>query len=128
MNKVAVHRNFKLASYFILFGVGLGIVKLALSYSDINLANINTSLNLTLNVVILALLVWVAVAISRGNAWARITFAVVSASILVFTPLFLLHEFHASIVVGSLTTAFIACLLVALLLLYSKAARSWHAD
>lgn len=124
----SVHRDFKLAAYFILVAVGAGIIKIIKSYGGTSLSDWNTILGLGLNLLILALLLWLSIHISKGKNWARITFVVAAASILIFTPLFLLNEFTISVLIGSLTTVFLVCLLIAVLLLYSKGARQWYSE
>jgi hypothetical protein len=128
MGKVSVHRDYKLAAYFVLIAVAVGIVKLVVNYSGQSLSNFNDTLGLGLNALTLALLLWLGIGISKGKNWARITYVVAAASILVFIPLFLLNEFSAGLLTGSLTTVFMLCLLIAVFLLYTKGARAWASE
>ncbi|MBT8261825.1 MAG: hypothetical protein KJO05_03320 [Bacteroidia bacterium] len=128
MSNVQVHRNFKLASYFILAAVAVGIFKFITVFSDTDITASENYIRAFLNVLILALLIWLGLFIAKGRNWARITFAVLTASILVLAPFVVLKEFHTSMTIGILSSLFGIFLFIALLLLYSKGARHWYAD
>jgi|GEM_PF-1664616 len=128
MENVAVHKDFKLAAYFIMIATVVGIVRVARLYSGIEMLEQTDYLNLVLYGVVIVLLLWLAMNILKGKNWARITFAVTALCILVMAPFVVLHEFASSLFLGSLSTVFGILLLIALLLLYSKGARQWYAD
>lgn len=128
MRNIAVHKDFKLAAYFILVAVVVGIVKISRLYSGLETLEQSDYLNLALYGVIVILLILLALNIMKGKNWARITFAVTALCILVMAPFVVLHEFANSMFIGSLSSVFGLLLLIALLLLYSKGARQWYAD
>ena len=123
-----VHKHFKLASYFILLASCAGILKVITVYWDADISNYNTSIGLALNAVILLLFIWLALKISNGKNWARITFVVCAACMLIFAPHFILNELNVSKTAAGLSVVFSICLIIAILLLYSKGARQWYAD
>ncbi len=118
-----VHSDFKKASWFIFVAVACGIFKVYSIYTDESLQELNSAIRLGLSLLLLGIFVWLAIMIAKGKEWARITFTVMAASLLIFTPLFIFHEFDISVLIGSLTTIFLMCLFVAVLLLYTKSAR-----
>ena len=128
MENVAVHKDFKLAAYFIMIAIVVGIVKVARLYSGVESPQQSDYLNLALYGVVIVLLLWLALKIMKGENWARITFAVTALCILVMAPFVVLHEFASSMFLGSLSSVFGILLLIALLLLYSKGARQWYTD
>jgi hypothetical protein len=128
VGNIAVHKDFKLAAYFILVAVVVGIVKIGRLYSGLETLEQSDYLNLALYGVIVILLILLALNIMKGKNWARITFAVAALCILVMAPFVVLHEFANSMFIGSLSSLFGLLLLIALLLLYSKGARQWYAD
>ncbi|KAA3623195.1 MAG: hypothetical protein DWP94_06595 [Flavobacterium sp.] len=128
MENVAVHKDFKLAAYFIMIAIVVGIVKVARLYSGVESLEQSDYLNLALYGVVIVLLLWLAMKIMKGENWARITFAVTALCILVMAPFVVLHEFASSMFLGSLSSVFGILLLIALLLLYSKGARQWYTD
>ncbi len=128
MGHIPVHRNFKLASYFILAAVAVGIFKVITVFSDTDITASENYIRVILNVLILALLIWLGLYISKGRNWARITFAIITASLLVLAPFVVLKEFNTSMTIGMLSSLFGLFLFIALLLLYSKGAREWYAD
>jgi sulfite exporter TauE/SafE len=128
VGNIPVHRSFKLASYFILAAVAVGIFKVITVFSDTDITASENNIRVILNVLILALLIWLSLYISKGRNWARITFAVLTASLLVLAPFVVLKEFNTSMTIGMLSSLFGLFLFIALLLLYSKGAREWYAD
>lgn len=128
MSNVQVHRNYKLATYFILAAVAVGIFKVISIYWDSDLASSEIYIPVLMNALVLFLLLWLSVNIAKGRNWARITFAVLTVSILVMAPFVVLNEFTASMTTGALSSLFGLFLLIALLLLYSRGAREWYAD
>jgi hypothetical protein len=128
MDNIPVHRSFKIAAYFILAAVAVGIFKIISVYSDTDLTASENYIRVILNVLILALLIWLSLYISKGRNWARITYAVLTVTVLVLAPFVVLKEFSSSTTIGGYSTIFGLFLFIALLLLFGKGARQWYAD
>lgn len=128
MSLSQVHRNFKAATYLILAAVAVGIFKVISLYWDADFTLSENYIPLLLSALVLLLLLWLSVHISKGRNWARVTFAVITLSILVMAPFVVLKEFNASFTIGMMSTLFGIFLLVAVLLLYSPGARQWYSD
>ncbi|MCW5518716.1 hypothetical protein J1N09_02620 [Aureitalea sp. L0-47] len=128
MGVTQVHRNFKLAAYLILAAVAVGIFKIISLYWSSDFTSSEIYIPLLMNTIILVLLLWLSINIAKARNWARITFAVITASIIVFAPFVVLKEFNASLTTGMLSSLFGLFLFAALLLLYSRGARQWYAD
>ena len=128
MGAIQLHRNYKLAAYLILAAVSVGIFKIISVYWNADISLSENYIPLALNSFILVLLLWLGLNISKGKEWARVTFAVLSVCIIVLAPFVVLKEFHASLITGILSSLFGLLLLIALVLLYSRSIREWHAS
>jgi type VI protein secretion system component VasK len=81
-----------------------------------------------MNALVLVLLLWLSIHIAKARNWARVTFAVLTVSVLVMAPFVVLKEFSASSTIGMLSSIFGLFLFFALLVLYSRNTRSWYAN
>ena len=70
MENAPVHKDFKLAAYFIMIAAVVGIVRVARLYSGIEMLEQSDYLNLALYGVVIVLLLWLAMNILKGkNEW-----------------------------------------------------------